>query len=535
MAESIPFKFFKVTHPDYDPSYWARCKALYTGGKELLRNDKVLCDVFPRHMSEAERIYDERKQRAYYLPYAGAIVDMMVSELFAEQLAMASEPAPDAFYDEFYEDVSQPGGKVVSFNDFLKQQVLSALICKRSWSLVDLPKQDGAEPQSLAEQEATDALRAYACIVDPESVKDWEMTGDGVLKWVLLGFEKAPRNDLKSKRNMVTLEFVHYTQTEWTKYEVTYDREKHPDGPNDNDLVPAVAGGPITIGRVPLSVMELPDGLWAMGKLESLAAAHMNKTNALAWAEYKTLFPPLVHFGGPVELDNPISENPNRATSQVYGPGHIVEMAAGDRMEYLAPRADVFSAAMQDLAVLRDEMYRVTHHMAQSIDNSAAALQRSADSKQVDQAMTAIVLKALAQIITRHAIDVYELVGLVRGDGEIDWTCKGMDQFGTTPVADQLQQAQTLDLISIPSATFQILYKSKLAKAILGEDADDEDRDKIDNELNKAITQDQFETPTPMDQFVLETQAVAQPAEEKDEEEEEEKPAKKPAKKAKAK
>lgn len=493
MAEALKIKNLKVKHPDYDPSYWMRCHALYSGGKSLLRSQPVLEDVFPRHLHEEDFVYVERAKRAYYIPYAGAIVDMMVSELFAERLAMAGEPKPDEFYDEFFEDVSQPGGRVRSLNDFLKEQTLNALIAQRSWSLIDLPKTDAdVEPATLKEQEEYGALRAYACPIDPCCVHDWERGEDGQLKWVLLCFEKTPRNSLTEGRNNVTLEYVHYTPTEWNKYSITYDREKYPNGLPDETEVPRVGGGPITIGRVPIAVMELSDGLYAMGKLESLAAAHMNKVNAVSWAEYKTLFPSLVHFGAPPELDNPISEDPNRATKQIYGPGRIVELAGGDRMEYLQPDAAAFQAAMADIATLRDEMYRVVHHMAQSIDNSAAALQRSASSKQVDAAMTAIVLKALAQVVIRHALDVYTLVGLVRGDREIEWTTKGMDQFGQTPVADQLQMAQTLDLINIPSATFQRLNKSKLAKSILGEDADDDDRDAIDAELALAITQDQI-------------------------------------------
>lgn len=499
-AGPLPFKLFKVTHPEHQPRYWARCRALYAGGKSLLGMDPVtgqptdlLRDVFPRHLHEEEYVYSERCRRAYYIPYAGSIIDMIVAELFAERLSMDGDPVPDEFYEDFFEDVSPPGGRVMAFNDLLKYQIRTALLCRRAWTLVDLPRlSEDALPTSLAEQEESGALRAYALPIEPEVVRDWEMTDDGELQWALLAYEHNRRASLGANRDVVRLEYIHYTRTDWTRYAIEYNRKQKPTGPNDEDLVKVEASGTLTTGRVPLVVLDLPEGLWAMGKIESIAAAHLNKTNALAWAEYKNLFPILAFFGQGEDVLNSLSSDPNRATSQTYGSGRIAQFAGQDRLEYVSPDSSAFNAALQDLASLRDEMHRVLHHMALSVDNSVAALQRSAESKQVDTAATAIILKALSQIVERHALGVYEMVGLVRGDEEIEWNVKGMEEFGQVPVDSLLKQAQTLELISIPSATFQRLVKSNLAKTILGQNADEEDLDTIDEELEKNLPNEMY-------------------------------------------
>jgi hypothetical protein len=140
MPESIQYKLFQQTNPEYDAAYWRRCKALYSGGKALLADRGVLSDVLPKHFNEAANVYDERCKRAFYINYAGSIVDMITAGLFNEQPCMECEPKADEWYDEWFDDVTPPGGRVLSFNDLLKKQITTALVCKRAWALIELPE-----------------------------------------------------------------------------------------------------------------------------------------------------------------------------------------------------------------------------------------------------------------------------------------------------------------------------------------------------------------------------------------------------------
>ena len=495
MADGITYGQLQVKHPEYDDLYWRRCRALYAGGKKLLRDHVVMRDVFPPHLQEQPFIYEERKRRAVYIPYPGAIINMIVAELFEEKLSLSSDPDADPWYEEWFKDVSPPGGRTMALNDLLKHQMRTALQLRRAWTLVELPKMpEGALPENLAEEEGMGLLDAYACPVEPESVRDWQITDDGELVWVLLAFESRERNDLTSGREMVREEFVHYTKDSYARYVIEY-REDRP--PKDTDAVPLMESGPLSFGRVPLAMLELPEGLWAMNLLDSLAVAHFNTRSALTWAMYKSLFPVLHVFEGPTDPLAPMTEDADRAVNQVRGQGHVVRMSSGDRVEFIGPNPAPYGMAAQDIATLRDEMYRVIQHMAQSIDNSGAALQRSAESKTVDQVATAIVLKALGQLVGKHTLEVLDLVGRGRGevkDGEplYVWIAKGMDEYQSTSLTSLLEQMQIIDTIGCHSPTAARMLEGKYLKMAIGDDGNEETWGKIEDELERNLPDEMF-------------------------------------------
>jgi hypothetical protein len=130
-SPTVKYKVFQTTHPDYDADYWRKCNALYAGGRKLLADQRTLCKVLPRHLNEAQTIYDERCARAFYLNYPGSIVDLITAGLFAEQPCMECEPKADDWYEEFFEDVTPPGGRTMSFNELLKKQITTARVDAR--------------------------------------------------------------------------------------------------------------------------------------------------------------------------------------------------------------------------------------------------------------------------------------------------------------------------------------------------------------------------------------------------------------------
>lgn len=512
------YKKLSQKHPEWDGPYWRRCRALYAGGKKLLRDPVVLQDVFPPHLAENATVYAERCKRAYYIPYAGEVIDMITSALFSEDLKMTSEPEADPWYVDWANDVSPPGGMKQTLQQFLKEQVTSALICKRAWTLIDLPTiddvmanairsgkgmaaVDGA-PGSLLEQEKLGLLDAYACPLDPEHVWDWEVDRDGRLLWVLVHYKSAQRNGIEGDRDTITERWMYYDETSWQRYEIVYHKTKPP---ADGIEIPKVAEGTHTFGRVPVIQMELTDGLWAMGKIESIAVAHLNKRNALSWAQYKSLFPVLAHFAGPPDVMNPITEDPDRAVNQTLGQGYVGQFGDKDKLEYVGPDSAPFAIAAQDLKDLRDEMHRVVHQMAMSVDNSGAALQRSGESKQVDQEVTAIVLREFGKIVREHAVLLHEVVQRGRGDTKASsWTCDGMDGYADTTVDAVVTQAQTMELVTLPSATFQREFKYQVARRLLGDSVNEDVLEDIKKELKNNITNEQYAQVTPIEQHETE-------------------------------
>lgn len=493
----VRFGKLKATHPEYRADYWRRCRVLYEGGPALLEDRDTLRQIMPKHRAESDSVYDERLARAFYIPYAGSILDKLVSELANKPLTVTVPDSADAFYSEFSLDVSKPGGPYVTINQIARDQVLTALQCGRAWTLIDLPPKPEQGYQNRAEQEAAGALRAYACPIPPEHVIDWECDDAGALTFAIVQEIINKRDGIDSDRDLVIKRFRYYTRDAWAVYEISYSKTKKPEGPRDNEEAKLVAQGEHSFGKVPLTQLKLPPGLWAMAKLEAMARAHFNQRNALSWGQLKTLFPMPVLKAAPPNPMDPLSEDENRAKQRV-GPGYIWVLANGDELEYFSPDPAPFQVAAADLDRIRDEMYRVLHSMALSVDNSGAALQRSADSKAVDQAAAAVILRALGTLCREHVRDVYEMVAAGRGDADIgEFTIAGMDNFDDVTLSQLVIDAQALSTVGIPSATFEKKFKFKLVKLALGADATETDLEEIETELDEAITQDQLIPPKP--------------------------------------
>lgn len=500
--QTVKYVAFKSRHPSYDDKKWRVCRALYAGGDRLLGDTEVMAEIFPRHSVEPEDIYAERRKRAYYIPYAGEIIDAIVASLTSAPVSMTAEPevaGKDAeFYQYFYEDTSKPGGKKISLNQLLRDQILTALQCRTAWTLVDLPSPDRRLDDvvmgytSLADQLASGALDAYACPIAPENVCDWEENDSGELEWVLLRALENKRQGLTGSRDKIKEIWTFYDRDGWARYEIEYE-EKNP--PADDQDVAMVDSGKHTFRQVPVARLELPEGLAAMQKIQSIAIAHFNKRNALSWAELKSLFPVPVAYLEAADPMKPHSQDDSRAM-QPHAVNRMRVMSEKDRLEYFSPDTAPFEFTALDLNNLRDEMHRVLHHMALSVDNSGAALQRSADSKAIDQAVAAVVLGALGVYVREHAIDIYKLLQVGRNDtgaDERDWVPHGMDEFDDTTAGALIEQALNLEAVQIPSATFQIEYRYGIAKKLLGAKTSQETLNQIREELEGTLTQESFD------------------------------------------
>lgn len=512
--KEIKYKVLKERHVEYMADFWMRCRALYAGGPKLLENKDLLKKIMPKHGKEEDGIYQERQSRAFYIPYAGSIIDKLVAELMSKPITFELEEttasATDGgvagastdtaegedtelpqYYSDLIKNCGRPGGVKQSFNQFARDQMFTALQCRTAWALVDMPKQPEGGYANRAEQDKAGALNAYICAIEPECVVDWEEAEDGELEWVLVQDLICKRKGIDKNRNMVTLRWRYFTKDAWAVYELEYDKIKKPQGPSDMEDVKLVDDGKHSFGKCPVRRMQLPEGLWAMGKLEAMARAHMNQRNALSWGQLKALFPvPVLYAQAPVAND-PVSEDMGRA-QQTHGPGYLRVLAEKDRLEYFSPDAAPYQAASEDLSVLRDEMHRVLHSMAQSVDNSGAALQRSADSKSIDQAAAAVILRALGVFLREHLEELLSLIATGRKDNHA-FSAKGADNFDDVTLSQLVLDAVGLETVSIPSAHFQKKFKLKLAKLALGADATEDDLEKIKEELESTQTQDELE------------------------------------------
>lgn len=501
---SLPYGRLRATHPDYLAPYWRRLQAFYAGGRKLLEDTQLMREVFPPHANEDETVYLERVKRAFYLNHAGAILDQFISALYGDPVHVApegEESTDDPVYRDFFSDCSPPHGRRLPFNRLLRDRIRSALCFRRAWTLVDLPDAEPGQFDSLQEQEKANALSPYAVPLTPFEVLDWEEDDDGELLWLMRCQKSCRRRDPTEKRDTVVETYTLYSRADWTRFVVEYKEGEQGDQqaskiPEDEHLIPGERK-PHTFGRVPVACLELPEGLWAMDRLESPVREHFNKCCATAWFEYKCAFPALYEFTAPEipGIDTPVSSNqedPNRATNQKRGIGYVQVRGGDDKAGYVSPDPGVLTSLAASNSALKDEIYRVLFSLAMASDNSAAALGRSGDSKAQDKAATSVLLIALGEYLRDHATDIHELASAGRGD-KITWTASGADTFDPIALSELVEQAVVLEGVSIPSATFQRLWKAGLAKRLVAADAGEDDLRTIDEELEENITADQFD------------------------------------------
>lgn len=488
------YKLLKMKRPDYDAQYWQEIRALYAGGKKLLRDPKLMEQLFPRNLNEELAVYEARRKRAFYFSYLGEIIDGLVAELTKQQVIIKGEPEPDPFYTAFCDDISPPGGTEMSLHELLKRQITEALLLGCSWTLVDLPKPDEQElaPESFISEQDAGLLRAYAVPIDPACVYYWEADENGELEWANICSKQQKRTGIEDSANLIREIYTVYTPEQWDRYVVEYTADGKRPPPKDEQEITPVASGTHSFGRVPLIPLKLPDGLCAGDKLHSAAREGFNLRCMLHHGMHKSASPFLVAKLQAPDALNPVSEDPNRAVNQTVGIGRVWIGAEKDDLNYLSPDTKGFEVIGEQLKALRDEMHRVTHSMAKAAENSPAVHQRSGRSKEIDQSATSIVLAALGQFVREHGINIHEMAGAGRKDPPILWTASGMEDYDADSKEKQIEEATLLETVSIPSATFQQIRLGKLAKVVLGTSASDEQIEQIEEELEANITNEQF-------------------------------------------
>ncbi len=109
--------------------------------------------------------------------------------------------------------------------------------------------------------------------------------------------------------------------------------------------------------------------------------------------------------------------------------------------------------------------------MAQSVDNNAETVGRSAASKEIDAAATRIMLQAYASYVAKTIEETYETISEARGEGDYEWSVTGFSGYDTATVASLISNAKEARALGIPSEAFHKELSIKVANAMFaGED-----------------------------------------------------------------
>ncbi len=482
----MDYRTLSSRHPCCDPPTCQRYDALYRGGKAFAAINK---SFLPQNPMEAPAAYALRlRDSAAYRSYAGPIVDFFAAQLFASPFLIRSSrdgetvSAPDEFYAEVQEDCDLNGTDLVTF---AKSRFIQAMVKGAAWVLAEKPDDGGIPAESRAEYDARGLGRVRLCPLDAEAVLDWECDDYGGLLWAITHKVERKRTDpRKGPRQAVTETWCLYDASTVETFQVTYDPKQRKLKPED--IIPSVGTRPHGFPRVPLVQLRLPDGLWLLNRIADAQVEHFRCSAAMSWLMRRTCYAMLVFK----------SKDQNRPP--VTGPGFAIVVDAEESFDWIAPPVTAFEALAKEVLAQKDEIYRVAQQMAASVNNNAAALVRSGDSKQADAAAAEICLHAYASVVKCCIEEVSELISDGRGDIDLEFSIEGMNKFSLADITAALTNIKTAMSLGIDSETLTFELWSKAADMLVP-DASQAVKDKIREELEEgaARRQAQREAPAP--------------------------------------
>jgi len=471
----------KATHPSYDAETWCDYDALYRGGKTFrARIGRFVC----QNPNEPNELYAQRKREASYRSYVGPIVDyfaamLMSAPLEIRAMSQSGEAVePDEFYAKLKEDVDGVGTDLV---DFSRSSFRSCLTKRACWWLASLPANQGRAPKTRAEWEDRQLGDAKLAKLEPECVLDWEHDEAGHLLWAIVYEESAPRLSPFASRSAVRMVWRIYDRQNVTTFEKVYDKTRDP-SLTDETEIPQVSSVPHGFDRVPLVRVEVPDGLWLLDRVADAQREHFRLSSGLGWAIRRTCYAmPVFKMG----------DGDNGGPRAPMGVGFYILIGQNDSMEWAAPPAQPYDVVSAEVKAQKDEIYRVAQQMAQGVENNAAAIGRSGESKLADASATEVCLKAYGAVIREAIEKALDLVAEGRKDG-IKFSVTGLDKFSLGDAKATVENATKATALNIPSRTLKQELFMSVAEALLP-GADQMKKDAIRKEIESGVVDQERE------------------------------------------
>ena len=129
-----------------------------------------------------------------------------------------------------------------------------------------------------------------------------------------------------------------------------------------------------------------------------------------------------------------------------------MQLGPQDSFGWAEPEGKVYQIAAENLARLKDEIYRVSFLMQQAGDSSGG--HQSGLSKQWDFSVTQEILRAFGDTMKDAIRNVLNAVAAARHD-EIEIDVSGLDEFDIADFSSEARDAQSLLNLGIDSITLK--------------------------------------------------------------------------------
>jgi hypothetical protein len=450
-------------HPEYSGkrAMWSRYRDLYVGGEQFIANaDRYLV----RRQKEPGDVYAERLSRSFYENYVGSIVDWYTATLFRREPVLTMEGTNERarhFFSEFIEDCDLKGTNLA---ECFRRQFVEALVCGKSYVLIDFPRL--SQPaETRAEEDERGASRAYLVSYSADELINWSYDDRGHYQWIVLRTSSLKKNRIEDSGWAKQTRWVYYDKE---RYRI-YERLEEGTVRGAVELVAEGRHGLAKQSRVPVVELRISEGLWLLNKAGSLQLEHFNKSNALGWALTMGLFAiPVVYS--------------DREWDQVMGESYYIQLGPQDRFGWTEPAGTVYQIAAENLTRLQEEIYRVCYvtHAGGALSGSTS---QSGVSKQRDYAITQEVLRAYGDAVKDAMKRVLRAIEAAREDG-LSIDVSGMDEFDIGDFGTELDDAQRLLSLGIASPTLKRQVHKKVAFQFLC-DVRQEVKDRIGQEIDQ--------------------------------------------------
>jgi hypothetical protein len=453
---------------------WKQYRDLYTGGAQFKGQ---AANYLIQRNREPMGVYQERLNRAFYENYIGSIVDWYAATLFRREPVISIEGDDETgrkFFSSFVEDCDRKGSNL---SDFFRKQMLEALICGSSYTLVDFPRQHG-KLRNRAEEEALGAANAYLVSYATDEIINWSTDERGEFDWVVIRTSQLRRQRLEDPEPLLETNWHYYDRQNFRSY-----RQLSKPGMFGTaqevvpiELVDQGLHGLARLNRVPIFEIKLSDGMWLMNKAADVQLEHFNKSNALSWALTMGLFAMPVVYS-------------DKEWNQIVGDSYYIQMGPDDKFGWAEPEGHVYEIAARNLDRLKDEIYRVCYLLAQAGHTSADGRQVSGLSKQRDFAITQEVLRGFGDTVKDVMRRVLLAVERARED-ELSISVSGLDEFDIGDFSTEIEDARKLLDMGVGSSTLRRQIYKKLAFKYLCDERQ-ELKDTISREIDEWMAREQ--------------------------------------------
>lgn len=489
----VPVARLNAQHPLYKTysDTWQDLAILYDDIQVRQHAQRFLL----KRPKELEEIYQTRcSKRAFtYQNILSTGLGWYISKLFKEapeiDIKVAGKPIEPSeegegsgdeewrYYEQFLKDCDRNGHTLSAIGQEIFRQ---ALLYRRTYILIDLPA--GTEN---AESAADQRIEPYLSVFDPRTALNWKSDSYGNLEWIVFHAQSTESEFLKPEVKLDR--WYYFDRREYRVYEHregqaqdTGSQEKFASlvasGPHAMSLFRADPNDPASpiVGRVPVVLVEFPEGLWLAGRVLLQVVDHLNVDNCLKWALFLQ------------NLATPIVKS-DREIAPTLSETGFLQLSANDSFEYVGPDGKTFELSAARLACDREEIFRSMYLQAQGRSSTATASSQSGYSKEMDMAPSRDVLNAYGTMLRETLQLLLYLVAQVRQDAAMDFDVRGLS-YDEDPDINDFVTAEKMLALGIQSDTFHKEVQKQAVREY-GHTWNDDLKQTCCKEIDKAPTQ----------------------------------------------